>query len=73
MEWSGGYLTPDTALVPLAGETDDGEDWFRFHLVDVSTGTVDVEPLAVEADHPYDIDPLVDGSWLTEGPVRWFR
>ncbi|MFF9499584.1 hypothetical protein [Streptomyces sp. NPDC014656] len=73
VEWSGGYLTPDTAVVTLAGETDDGEDWFRFHLVDVSTGTVGSEPLAVEAAHSYDIHPLGDGSWLTEGPVRWFR
>ncbi|MEU9851668.1 hypothetical protein [Streptomyces sp. NPDC047974] len=73
VEWSGGYLTPDTAVVTLAGETEDGEDWYRFHLVDVSTGTVDSEPLAVEAAHSYDIHPLGDGSWLTEGPIRWFR
>ncbi|MEU6355837.1 hypothetical protein ABZ896_42085 [Streptomyces sp. NPDC047072] len=67
VEWSGGYLTPDTAVVVLGGETEDEEEWFRFHLVDVRTGTISGD-LAVEAAHPYDMVPLGDGSWLTDGP-----
>ncbi|MCY0931664.1 hypothetical protein OTB20_36890 [Streptomyces sp. H27-H1] len=70
MEWSGGYLTPDTAVVTFGGETEDGEEWFRHHLIDMRTGTFS-GGMSVEAAHPYDLEPLGDGSWLTEGPVRW--
>ncbi|MFB7253041.1 hypothetical protein [Streptomyces nojiriensis] len=67
IEWSGGYLTPDTAVVTLGGERPDEEEWFRHHLVDVRTGTSAGE-IALDATHPYDGMPLGDGSWLTEGP-----
>ncbi|MFE7753363.1 hypothetical protein [Streptomyces sp. NPDC057428] len=69
VEWSGGYLTEDTAIGTLGGETEDGEEWFRHYLIDVNSGTVSGE-IAVEAAHPYDLAPLGDGSWLIEGPVR---
>ncbi|MFE3761028.1 hypothetical protein ACFXPI_04580 [Streptomyces sp. NPDC059104] len=69
VEWGGGYLTPDTAVVVLGGETRDEEEWFRYHLVDVRTGTVTGE-IAVEVTGPYELVPLGDGSWLTGGPVR---
>lgn len=76
VEWSGGYLTPDTAVVSLGSETEDGEEWFRYHLINVRTGTLDAE-IAVEATNPYEMVPLGDGSWLTGGPegnpVRWSR
>ncbi|MFC9265087.1 hypothetical protein ACFT25_35360 [Streptomyces hydrogenans] len=69
LEWSGGYLTSDTAVVTLGRETEDGEEWFRSRLIDVRTGAVGGE-LAAGAAHPYDLVPLGDGSWLTDGPVR---
>ncbi|MFD5323695.1 hypothetical protein [Streptomyces sp. NPDC127092] len=76
VEWSGGYLTPDTAVVTLGGESSDEEEWFRHHLVDVRTGAPHGE-LAVEVSHAYELVPLGDGSWLTDGPdghpVRWSR
>ncbi|WP_175410227.1 hypothetical protein [Streptomyces sp. TRM64462] len=76
VEWSGGYLTPDTAVVTLGGESQDEEEWFRYHLVDVRTGAVGGE-IAVEASSPYELEPLGDGCWLTDGPdgnpVRWSR
>ncbi|MFD8024056.1 hypothetical protein ACFV6G_27010 [Streptomyces lavendulae] len=72
VEWSGGYLTPDTAVVVLGGEDEDEEEWFRYHLVDVPTGTVGGE-IAVEVTSPYEFVPLGDGSWLTAGPVRHAR
>ncbi len=72
VEWSGGYLAPDTAVVTLGSETEDGEEWFRYHLIDVRTGTISGE-MAVEAAHAYDLEPMGDGSWLTDGPVRWSR
>ncbi|MEV0493918.1 hypothetical protein [Streptomyces atratus] len=67
VEWSGGYLTPDTAVVTLGGESEDEEEWFRYHLVDVRTGTICGE-ITVEVTSPYELDPLGDGSWLTQGP-----
>ncbi|MFJ6483540.1 MULTISPECIES: hypothetical protein [unclassified Streptomyces] len=67
VEWSGGYLTPDTAVVTLAGERPDEEEWFRHHLVDVHTGEVGGE-IDLGAAHPYDVVPLGDGSWLTGFP-----
>jgi hypothetical protein len=76
VEWSGGYLTPDLAIVTLGGESQDGEEWFRYHLIDVHTGTLSGE-IAVEVTNPYELVPLGDGSWLTNGPdgnpVRWSR
>ncbi|MEU5281036.1 hypothetical protein AB0G87_32020 [Streptomyces asoensis] len=74
VEWSGGYLTPDLAVVTLGGEGPDGQEWFRYHLIDVHTGTLSGE-IAVEVTNPYELVPLGDGSWLTDGPdgnpLRW--
>lgn len=67
VEWSGGYLTPDTAVVTLGGETEDEEEWFRHHLVDVHTATLGGE-IAAEVTNPYELTPLGDGSWLAPGP-----
>ncbi|MFG2977153.1 hypothetical protein ACGFYY_29725 [Streptomyces sp. NPDC048331] len=67
MEWSGGYLTPDTAVITLGGEREDEEEWFRHQLVDVRTGTPGGE-ISLDASHPYDGTPLGDGSWLTGNP-----
>ncbi|MBA2949680.1 hypothetical protein [Streptomyces himalayensis] len=74
VEWSGGYLTPNTAVVTLGGESQDEEEWYRYHLIDVRMGTVSGE-IAVEVASPYELELLGDGSWLTDGPdghpVRW--
>ncbi|WP_407696359.1 hypothetical protein [Streptomyces bikiniensis] len=40
VEWSGGYLTPEPAVVTLGGEGRYEEEWFRHHLVDVRTGVL---------------------------------
>lgn len=74
VEWGGGYLAPDLAVVTLGGEGQDEEEWFRYHLIDVRTGTLSGD-LAVEATNPSELVPLGDGSWLTDGPdgnpFRW--
>ncbi|MGC5396994.1 hypothetical protein ACPXCP_14755 [Streptomyces sp. DT20] len=67
VEWSGGYLTEDTAVVTLGGESQDEEEWSRHHLVDVRTGTLSGE-LTVGVSNPYELVLLGDGSWLTGGP-----
>jgi len=74
VEWSGGYLDPDTVLVTLGGETEDEQEWFRHYRVDVRSGRVGAEFDARTDDH-YDMRPLGDGTWLTTDasghPVRW--
>ncbi|MFF7178104.1 hypothetical protein [Streptomyces sp. NPDC008121] len=76
VEWSGGYLTPDLAVVTLGGADQNEEEWFRYHLINVRTGTLEGE-IAVETTNPYEVVPLGNGSWLTGGPegnpVRWSR
>ncbi|MGW5344444.1 hypothetical protein [Streptomyces sp. NPDC004050] len=80
-EWSGGYLTPDTAVVTLVGDGvrgkrdgdgdgdggDEAEESYRCYLVDVRAGTVAGE-FTAHARHSYDVRPLGDGSWLTSDP-----
>ncbi|OKJ03311.1 hypothetical protein [Kitasatospora sp. CB01950] len=75
VEWSGGYLDADTLLLVLVGETEEEEEWFRTYRVDAHDGRV-LGEFATHGEHPYDLEPLGDGSWLTTGPaghpVRWF-
>ncbi|ROO86485.1 hypothetical protein EDD29_4056 [Actinocorallia herbida] len=74
LEFGGGFLTGGTAVVAFVGETEDGEDWFGFRLVDLAEGVPGPE-LATAAADAYDLVPLGDGSWLTADPsghpVRW--
>ncbi|MFC0552741.1 hypothetical protein ACFFHJ_17785 [Planotetraspora thailandica] len=74
VEYSGGYLTPDTAIVAIAGETEDEEEWFRHYSVDLRSGQIEGE-FEGHAEDPYDVEPLGDGSWLTTdpsgAPIRW--
>ncbi|MFF6806140.1 hypothetical protein [Streptomyces sp. NPDC012616] len=74
VEWSGGYLSPDTLIVTLGGETEDEEEWFRHYRVDARSGQVRTG-FDARTDNPYDMRPLGDGSWLTTDasghPIRW--
>ncbi|MFJ7909245.1 hypothetical protein [Kitasatospora sp. NPDC096204] len=74
LEWSGGYLTADTLVATLVGETEDEQDWFGHYLVDARSGRIRGGFDAHTAE-PYDVLPLGDGSWLTTDssghPVRW--
>ncbi|MEV5427761.1 hypothetical protein [Streptomyces sp. NPDC052701] len=74
VEWSGGYLSPDTVIVTVAGETEDEREWFHHYRVDARSGEIQAE-FDARADNPYDVQPLGDGSWLTTGPsghpIRW--
>ncbi|MFB7828884.1 hypothetical protein [Streptomyces hydrogenans] len=65
----GGRLHADVIDSRASMDVGVGEEWFRSRLIDVRTGAVGGE-LAAGAVHPYDLVPLGDGSWLTDGPVR---
>jgi hypothetical protein len=73
IEWTGGYLDPDTAIVVLGGEDEDGdgEEWWRHFAVDLRTG--EVRPFDVTTIDLYDLQPLGDGTYLvtdTDGTLR---
>lgn len=74
LEWAGGFLTPDTVIVVLAGETEDDPEWSRCYRVDLRSGQIESQ-FDGRNEHPYDLQPLGDGSWLTTDPsghpVRW--
>ncbi|KIM92561.1 hypothetical protein OIDMADRAFT_208805 [Oidiodendron maius Zn] len=72
VDWSGGFLGSDLAIVTIMGETD-GQEWYHFHKVDLRTGT----PMGRFESHSrdvYDFEPLGDGTWITSdsagNPVR---
>lgn len=74
VEGNGGYLTPDTAVVTVSGETEDEREWFRHYRVDLGAGRVGAE-FDGHAAGACDLRPLGDGTWLTTGtsghPIRW--
>ncbi|MDN3357345.1 hypothetical protein [Actinomadura sp. DC4] len=74
VEWSGGYLRPDTAIVTIVGETEDEQEWWHHYPVDLRSGQVGAE-FDAHGKSPYDLEPLGDGSWLTTDasghPTRW--
>jgi hypothetical protein len=74
VEWGGGYLTPDTVIVTIAGETQDEQEWFRRYRVNLRSGQVEAE-FDGHAEDPYNLEPLGNGSWLTTDPsghpIRW--
>ena len=64
VEWAGGYLDSETAIVTIGGETEHEQEWYRHHLVDARTGQVH-GTLDTQTRDAYDIEPLGDGSWLS--------
>ncbi|MFI7426357.1 hypothetical protein ACIBPB_05175 [Micromonospora sp. NPDC049836] len=75
VEWAGGYLDGDTAVVAVAGEDEETEEeWYRHHLVDVHTGQLRGAFPAAQTRHAYDLEPLGDGTWLrTDDDGRLWR
>jgi hypothetical protein len=72
IEYAGGYLDDATAVVTVAGETGDEQQWYERHLVDPVTGRVRGRLDAPSAG-PDDFIALGDGSWLStdgEGGLR---
>lgn len=72
-DWSGGFLSPQVAVIAVVGETD-GQEWRHYHRVDLLTGQPmgRFEPNCPEGS---DFELLGDGSWITStfdgNLVRW--
>jgi hypothetical protein len=73
IEWAGGYLDANVAVVVLSGYNEKAdEDWTRHYLVDPARGKVRGEWDMGTSD-VYDIQPLGDGTWLRQskdGPLE---
>ncbi|KAM5354105.1 hypothetical protein ACJ41O_000755 [Fusarium nematophilum] len=66
IDWTGGFLDQDIAIVTIIGETDD-QEWHHHHRVDLRSGA----PLGRFEAHSrdrYDFEPLGDGTWITSDP-----
>ncbi|WP_143115933.1 hypothetical protein [Lentzea xinjiangensis] len=63
LEWAGGYLDADTAVVVAGGEDDD-EERFRHHLIDVRTGA-HLGIFDAHTQDAYGVIPVGSGAWLT--------
>ncbi|GAA3392745.1 hypothetical protein [Cryptosporangium minutisporangium] len=72
IEYAGGYVDDSTAVVTVAGETENEEEWFERYLVDPHTGEIR-RRLDAPSGHPYDFEPLGDGSWLSTDDGRLRR
>ncbi|MFC7243120.1 TolB family protein [Catellatospora aurea] len=73
IEWVGGFLDRQTAVVVLSGYDEDAdEDWHEHYLVSPFTGKV-LGRWAVEVNDPHDVDLLGDGTWLHRRPDRFER
>lgn len=72
IDYAGGFLNSDTAVVTLAGEKDDKE-WHRHYRIDLRTRRPQGRFEAYSRDS-YDFEPLGDGTWIVSGadgrPIR---
>ncbi len=73
IEWTGGYLDAETAIVVVYGEDEDaGGPWWRHHRVDTRTGEVQGD-LGIATIDENDLQPLGDGTYVitdTDGTLR---
>jgi hypothetical protein len=73
VDWSGGFLNPDVAIITVMGETD-GREWRHYHRVDLHTGSPQgrFEPNSRDG---CDFELLGDGTWVISrvggDPVRF--
>lgn len=64
IEWTGGFLTAETAIVVVSGEDEEtGEMWWKHFTVDTRTGEVTGE-LGISTIDEYDLRPLGDGTYV---------
>ncbi|KAE8382387.1 hypothetical protein BDV26DRAFT_253886 [Aspergillus bertholletiae] len=66
LDWNGGFLNADIAVVTIAGEKDDKE-WHHHYSVNLRTGTP-IGRFETYSRDNYDFEPLGDGTWIVSGP-----
>ncbi|GIE86395.1 hypothetical protein [Actinoplanes regularis] len=73
VEWTGGYLDDETAVVVVYGEEEDtGGPWWRHYRVDTRSGKV-LGDLGIVTIDETDLEPLGDRTYLitdTDGTLR---
>jgi hypothetical protein len=72
LEWAGGYLDTENAIVVISGEHSREGDWWRHFRISTRTGEVLGELPIVTID-AYDLKPLGDGTFVitdTDGTLR---
>jgi hypothetical protein len=72
VEWAGGYLDDETALVVISGEHSVEGEWWRHFRVSARTGEV-LDELRVATIDADDLQPLGDGTYVitdTDGTLR---
>lgn len=73
VEWVGGFLDEQTAVVVLSGYDEDSDkDWHEHYLVSPITGQV-LGRWEIEVEGPYVVNLLGDGTWLHHRPGRLER
>ncbi|KAJ5180111.1 hypothetical protein N7492_003321 [Penicillium capsulatum] len=72
IDYTGGFIHSDIAVVTLAGETDD-EEWHRHYPIDLHSGQPQGS-FEAHSQNSYDFEPLGDGTWIVSDesgrPVR---
>ena len=66
MDYIGGFLNSDVAVVVVSGQNNN-EEWRHYHQVDLRTGTA-LGRFEAHSQEGYDFEPLGDGTWITSGP-----
>lgn len=73
VEWTGGFLDGQTAVVVLSGyDEDTDEDWHEHYLVSPFTGEV-LRRWPVEVEHAFAVNLPGDGTWLRRRDDRLER
>lgn len=67
IDWNGGFLNADIAVITIAGEKDD-EEWHRHYSIDLRTGKSRGH-FEAHSRNSHDFEPLGDGTWVVTGPI----
>jgi hypothetical protein len=66
IDWRGGFLYPDIAIVTIMGRTDE-QEWRHHHQANLRTGAPS-DRFEASPQDGYDFELLGDGSWIISKP-----
>lgn len=73
VEWTGGFLSAETAIVVVSGEDEEtGQMWWKHFTVETATGQV-IGEMGISTIDEYDLTPLGDVTYVitdTDGTLR---